>query len=447
MIKFKKLNKIILVPVIIVISFFPSLAGFTPPWAELIVSAEISVDLDAQEQEAEAKLKDLESKISQYRDAINQNQQKVKSLKTEIAIFDDEIESLELEIQRADLLIKKIDKQISSKEKSIREIEREVDLEKTTIAELAREMRKYDDKSFLEVFLNKDTLSDFIAELKSLEDFNIQVQEELKKIAEAKAELKKEKDDLTNEKEEQAALKKIQNEQRIDVEKKKKDRKNLLDQTKGQENLFNQLLKKTQSDIEAIKNKLYFLEGLIADGALRFEDAYKFAKYAGTYTGIRPAFLLAILSRESELGKNIGKGSWRVDMKSSQRPYYLQICRELGIDPDKYPVSKKVWYGWGGAMGPAQIMPATWLGYKTKITEITGNDPPSPWNVKDAFVASALYLVNKGAAEQTEGAEWKAAMMYLAGANWKKASLRFYGDQVMDKAEQFQEQIDILEKG
>ena len=179
---------------------------------------------------------------------------------------------------------------------------------------------------------------------------------------------------------------------------------------------------------------------------MRFEDAYRFAKYAGTYTGIRPAFLLAILSRESELGKNIGKGSWRVDMKPSQRQYYLQICRELEIDPDKYPVSKKQWYGWGGAMGPAQIMPATWLGYKAKIIEITGNDPPSPWNVKDAFVASALYLVNKGAGEKTTNAEWKAAMMYLAGANWKKDSLRFYGDQVMDLTKQFQEQIDILEK-
>jgi peptidoglycan hydrolase CwlO-like protein len=442
MIKFKELNKLILITITISMVFTPLSAGFSH-----FASAEVAADLNAQEQEAEAKLKDLESKISQYRDAISQNQQKAKSLKTEITILDDEIESLELEIQRTDLLIKKIDKQINAREKSIREIEREVDLEKTTIAELAREMRKYDDKSFLEVFLNKESLSDFITELKSLEDFNNQVHEELKKIAEAKAGLEKEKDDLTNEKEEQATLKRLQNQQRTDVETKKKDRKNLLDQTKGQENLFSQLLKKTQSDIEAIKNKLYFLEGLVADGALRFEDAYKYAKYAGTYTGIRPAFLLAILSRESELGKNIGKGSWRVDMKPSQRTYYLQICRELDIDPDKYPVSKKVWYGWGGAMGPAQIMPATWLGYKTKITEITGNDPPSPWNVKDAFIASALYLINKGAAEQTEKAEWKAAMMYLAGANWQKASLRFYGDQVMDKAEQFQEQIDILERG
>jgi hypothetical protein len=38
-------------------------------------------------------------------------------------------------------------------------------------------------------------------------------------------------------------------------------------------------------------------------------------------------------------------------------------------------------------------------------------------------------------------------MMYLAGSNWQKASLSFYGDQVMDRAANFQEQIDILEEG
>ena len=180
MIKLKKLNKLTLILAIMLL-----LMGFTPLMAELFVFAEISADLNAQEVEAEAKLKDLELKISQYREAISENQQKVKSLKTEITIFDDQIKSLELEIQRTELLTKKLDKQINSKEKSIREIEREFDLEKTTLAELAREIRKYDDKSFLEVLLNKDNFSDFIAELKSLEDFNNQVQEELKKIESA----------------------------------------------------------------------------------------------------------------------------------------------------------------------------------------------------------------------------------------------------------------------
>ena len=413
----------------------------------VFVNFSFAAPISEEEVEMEAKIKELEDKIAKYREGIVNNQSKAKSLQTEISTLDNEANKAELEIKRIDLIIQRLAIKIREKEVSIRQIEQEVDLEKTSIAELIREISKYDDVSVLEIILKKGQLSDFLSELNSLENFQSQMQEALNKIYSLKADTEKEKTTLSDEKEEQLALQEIQETQRASLEKAKKDKKTLLSQTKGQEALFAQLAKKTQLDVEAIKNKLYSLKGMIADGALRFEDAYKFAKFASIYTGIRPAFLLAILSRESGLGKNVGTGTWRVDMKPSQRTYYLQICEKLNIEPDSQNVSKKQWYGWGGAMGPAQMLPATWTGYEARIAEITGNNPPSPWNVKDSFVAAALYLVNKGAEQKTYNAEWKAAMMYLAGSNWNKPYLSFYGDQVMDLAKQLQEQVDILEKG
>jgi len=401
----------------------------------------------SEEEEMETKLKELEDKINTYRNQIQINQQKAKTLKTEIAILDDEISRAQLEIQRIDLVIKDLNKKIADKESAIRQIERQVDLEKTALSELVRQINFYDDVSLLEIVLGRDQLSDFLSELHSLENFQEEIQRALKEIYVLKKDLEEGKAVLKETQEEQLSLKSIQQDQKTSLEDTKTQKKTILEQTKGQENLFTQLVKKTELDVEAVKNRLYFLKGFMTDGELRFEDAYKFAKFASIYTGVRPAFLLAILSRESDLGKNIGKGTWREDMKPSQRPYYLQICQELGVDPDKYPVSKKQWYGWGGAMGPAQFMPATWLGYKNKIAEITGNNPPSPWNIKDAFVAAGLYLANKGAAQGGYNIEWKAAMMFLAGANWNKGYLAFYGDQVMSLTKQFQEQIDILERG
>jgi len=400
-----------------------------------------------EEQEIEAQIKELEEKIAKYRTEIITNQQKARTLETEIAILNGEINRTELEIQRINLVIQNLNTKIAEKEASIKAIERQVDLEKTALAELIREISRYDDISFLEIILGRDRLSDFLSELRSLENFQTQIQNSLKKVYVLKENLEQQKILLYEEKEEQITLRYIQEGQKITLKLKKNEKENLLKQTKGQENLFAQLVSRTEKDIEVIKNRLYFLKGIITDGQLRFEDAYKFAKFASIYTGVRPAFLLAILSRESGLGKNIGTGSWRVDMKPSQRQYYLQICNKLGISPDRYPVSKKVWYGWGGAMGPAQFLPATWLGYEQRIAEITGNNPPSPWNVKDAFVAAALYLANKGAHQQTYNVEWKAAMIYLAGSRWNKPYLAFYGDQVMSLAAQFQREIDILEKG
>jgi len=437
MLRTKKANILMSVATLVglfVLVFGGSVLALTDPMSE-------------EEQEMEAKIKELENKIAQYRIGITTNQQRAKTLQTEIAILDDEINQAELEIKRIDLVIQRLDSKINEKKVVIREIEREVDLEKAALSELIREIRKYDDVSFLEIILARDQLSDFLSEVRSLENFQDQVQTALDRIYNVKSNLEREKTALNDEKEEQLGLKDIQDEQRDIFERKKREKKNLLEQTKGQEQLFSQLVKRTQLDIEAVKNRLYYLKGWTTDGSLRFEDAYKFAKFASIYTGVRPAFLLAILSRESGLGKNVGTGTWRVDMKPSQRPYYLQICEKLNISPDTYPVSKKQWYGWGGAMGPAQFLPATWLGYEQRIAEITGDNPPSPWNIKDAFVAAALYLANKGANQQTYNAEWKAAMIYLAGSNWNNRSLAFYGDQVMELATQLQEQVEILEKG
>ena len=81
-----------------------------------------------------------------------------------------------------------------------------------------------------------------------------------------------------------------------------------------------------------------------------------------------------------------------------------------------------------------------------RITKITGNNPPNPWEPQDAFVAAGLYLSDLGADLGTREAERKSALKYLAGANWNKPSVRFYGDDVMEFAADYQEQIDIINK-
>jgi len=179
-------------------------------------------------------------------------------------------------------------------------------------------------------------------------------------------------------------------------------------------------------------------------GSLKFENALNIAEFASAVTGVRPALLLALLSKESGWGANVGTGTWRTDMKANQHSAYLAICEKLQLNPDLMPVSKRAWYGWGGAMGPAQFLPKTWLGYESRISSITGHNPPSPWDIEDAFVAAALYLANAGASSQAYNAEWKAAMIYLAGGNWQKSYLRFYGDNIMDLAAILQEQINLI---
>jgi membrane-bound lytic murein transglycosylase B len=145
------------------------------------------------------------------------------------------------------------------------------------------------------------------------------------------------------------------------------------------------------------------------------------AQWVQQQTGVRPAFLLSIITQESALARNVGQcylsdtSSGRTYHISNNRqfsrgihpsrdlPRFLQITSELGRDPLRTPVS--CWidvgrgpnFGWGGAMGPAQFLPSTWVKIKDRVSSVTGNAPANPWSVRDAFLAAGLYLRDLGA--------------------------------------------------
>lgn len=394
--------------------------------------------------ELNAQIEELTKQIEQVQETIAQIQAQGQSLSREISMLNNQIKQFELEIKQTNLIINGLAGDIDDAQIQIGDLERQTNDEKIILGELLREIYKYDDVSLLEIILIKEKLSDFFSEIQSLHDIQIRIQNSLEEISVLKNDLEDKKTKLEDQKNEMVALKAIQEAQKYSIEKKKQERQKLLNETKGQESLYQKSVKSKQANVNTIRSQLYILQGM--GGSLSFENALNLAEFASSVTGARPALLLAILSRESGWGANVGKGTWRSDMKPDQHSAYLAICDKLGFNPDLMPVSRRAWYGWGGAMGPAQFLPKTWLGYESRIAAVTGHNPPSPWDIEDAFVAAALYLINAGAASQTYNAEWKAAMIYLAGSNWQKPSLHFYGDQVMNLANTFQEQINLIKQ-
>lgn len=387
-------------------------------------------------------LEEIQNKITLYGEQIKQKEKETKTLKRDIEILEDQVQQIELEIQQTELAIKEIDLIIKEKEKEIAKFTQQIDQQKIILTEYLRTIYQYDQVSLPEIILKRQNFSDFFEEVQSLENLQAKIQIILQELQSLKNKLEDEKNILEDKKEEQNQLRSLQEIQKRSSEKRKQEKNNLLKQTKGQESLFKKLIDKAISDIGSIKNQLYLLEGVGLKMTL--EEALTHAQFASSKTGVRPAFLLAVLKKESSWGTNVGTGIWRSDMHSRDQQAFLEITKKLGLNPDKMPVSRKPSYGWGGAMGPAQFLPSTWQFYEEEIATLTGHQPPNPWDIDDAFVGAALKLAKNGANQQTYEAEWKAAMIYFAGRRWNNPFYYFYGDQVMELAKVIQEQIDLI---
>lgn len=389
-----------------------------------------------------SRIAEIEAEIEVYRSKIKNVQGSERTLQGQISVFENQIYKIQLEIEGLSLNIKDITAQLTTKEAQIEALEKSINREIDFLALNLRLMYQTTDSTpMLEVLLSGKELSDVLVVLNAYEDVQRGVVESLDQVKELKIELEDDREVLAVEQKELAQLRYAQEIQNRTLHKKRQDKAVVLTQVTGEKNVLIDVVETNKGELQKIRDQLYSLEGVGV--ALRFEDAYNHAKVAEELTGIRPAFLLALIKTESRWGGNVGTGNWREDMHPRDHDAFLQITERLGLDPDTVKVSKKPSYGWGGAMGPAQFLPATWLSYEKRVEALIGHTP-DPWNIRDAFVASATKLTQAGAAARTEDAEWKSAQVYFAGSRWNKPAYYFYGDGIIELAREYQGQIDLI---
>jgi membrane-bound lytic murein transglycosylase B len=407
-------------------------------------------------QQKEAELKQLESQIDSLSSDINDLERQATTLQRDIAIYDAQIAKAELEIKVRDLSIANLADDIQQRIKLINDLLLKLDDEKNSLAELLRRQNELDSIPLIEIVLGYDKLSDFFADINNFESIQAAIQVSFERIEQSKTTAEREKEELQNQKSEEMELRNLQVLEKQREEQAKADKNNLLKSTQGQEKEYQKILAQRQKDAATIRSQLFILAG---SPAIPFEKALEYANAVSKITGVRPAFLLGVIKVESELGANLGSGNWKTSMydcyrrlgyitsAEKQKTAFLAITAALGLDPDLMPVSAMPKYGCGGAMGPAQFMPTTWMLYSDRIANITGHNPPSPWDPLDAFAAAGLLLKDNGGAAGGYTAERTAALKYFAGSNWNNRNYRFYydgPDYVKDWTDKYQQQIDIL---
>jgi membrane-bound lytic murein transglycosylase B len=422
--------------------------------AGVLSAAELS---PAERAALEFELRNIESQIAAQRKILDVARQQSSSLQRDVAILNARIKEAQLSLQARNLSIQRLSREIDGKQQTIGVLSSKMERERESLGQLIRKTAIIDDYSIAEFALSGRNLSDFFADLDAFQSVKEQLQESSRELGEARNDTQAAKDSLEDKRSEELQLRRIQELQKKAVQDQEAEKKRILSVSKGQEAEYQRVIQSQEQSAATIRARLFNLEGA---GPIPFQKAYEYATEASQKTGVRAAVILGIIATESNLGKNLGVGNWRADMAQRDWADFQSITSRLGLDPDAMPISarpcsaaerKRVGpgvacgYGWGGAMGPAQFIPSTWLLYEKRISAITGTNPPNPWNPRDAFMASALLMKDNGANRGTRTAERLAALRYLAGwKNAEKAAYAFYGDQVMSLADGFQAQIDIL---
>jgi membrane-bound lytic murein transglycosylase B len=325
------------------------------------------------------------------------------------------------------------------------------------MGQLLKRTNELDQKGAAYVLLSSASITNFYQDLDDFLSIKSSLYASVNKVKEIKALTQNEKQQLEDKQSQAVDAKNALQSEKNKLDMSQKQAKVLLDTSKTEEQRVASSVAEQQKKVAAIQSRLFSFAGGNTK-AIPFAEAYQYAEAASQKTGVRTAFILAILTQESNLGKNVGtcnragdppsKG-WRNIMNPTRdQAAFQRITSSLGLNPDVTPVSCPIaGGGWGGAMGPAQFIPSTWETVDNEVANDLGVPIANPWRAQDAIMASAVYLKARGAVG-SESNERNAACRYYSGrsCDGKRPANSFYGNNVMAIARSVQADIDYLKQ-
>ena len=413
----------------------------------------------------EQELAACDKEIAEWTETLNKTKSDSASFSRDIAALTAKINAAQANIKGKNIAIANLTKDIAIKQSQIVVLDTRIINGKKAIADILRKTNDINSYSLVEAMLSDKNLSEFFVDIDTYASAEKALADLFTELRTVKALTESEKAALNKKKEAEAAARAAIESAKKEVEVDQAEKKTLLAINQTKEKTYEQVLKDKQAKAAQIRNVLFPLRD---SEAIPFGTALQYAELASAKTGVRPAFILAILQQESNLGANVGScvitditggqtksvNSGKIFLNgihpSRDLPLLQTILKGLGRDPlttrVSCPVSSTL--GYGGAMGPAQFIPSTWNIMVSKIATATDKITPDPWNPADAIMASALFLADLGASTQDYTSERTAACRYYSGktcyTNGRANIGLSYGNRVMERATNIQRDIDFL---
>lgn len=399
-----------------------------------------------------AELAVVEAELAELLNKQKEQQKNTGTLKGDVDYLNSQIKALQAKVKARNLAIAQLKVSISEKVSKIEDLNETIDTQYDSLSQLLRNTNDFDNENFVHLLLADASLSDFYSDLESYASLKQAIRASVNEIKGIKTETEIQKTELEKKRNAETDAKVELETSQKKVAQTEAEKKRLLAISKQKESEYQKLAAEKKARADKIRSALFQLRD---SKAIPFGTALEYAKQAEKSTGVRPAFVLAILTQETNLGSNVGtcnriqdppSKSWEKIMKPERdiEPF-KRITDALGLQRVGLPLSCPMGGGWGGAMGPSQFIPSTWELYQKKIANALGiSSEPNPWEPKHAMFASSIYLGELGASSGGYTAERTAALKYYAGGNWNKKSNAFYGNNVMKLAEKIQADVDLL---
>lgn len=429
------------------------------------VSCSDSVDGKSDKQ-LQAILDQCDAEINEQKKILGNAQKQSSELEKAIAETTYNINKTQLEIKARNAKIKQLSENIITKTEYIGELSvRMVEIRKS-IRKMMKNSYDISNISIVETILSSEDLSDLFKDIDDYESINKKFRDLISELTGVKKTSEVQKTDLEGRKTQEEKLKFEQDAEKRKLETYKKEKQDLLKFSKGQESLYQASIAEKERQKNQIRNKMFKTVG---GQEISFGDALKLIQPYESTIGVSSALVLAVLFQESAvdniIGKNIGKCVYnqisscvagKTVMSDTQKPSFLNIMSNLGMDPDKTPVSCAICRdgNYGGAMGPAQFMPQTWDAISSRVARILGINYPSPFQNLHAFTASAVLLKDNQDRCKTAFTKksdiWACSAskyyggLYLMGTRLTNYMYYGYGASVAKRATQFEKDIDLL---